>query len=1727
MEEPQSVQNPVQQIAMAEAKISGTRINKIVMQGFKSFAKHTEIIFGGNFNCILGPNGAGKCVDGETLIYLENGSTVRIRDLVNEKLRNNAQIMDDGFVAFDNSAKVLSLDTKSLKIVSKKVQAFVKRKSPDKLLRIRTKSGRDITATHYHPLFVLDNGEIKAVKSEELAEGTRIAVPRQMNITPKSKSFFELVDIIVPSDSIYVPWDIKYLRILKSIKKQNSWKALADILGIPKNAVKGLLDGQSINFSYLARILKSSDFSNEKIAELIPRIKSKTSGNTCRMPWQNSPSFARILGYITAEGRLTNSNQIWFTNGDEEIVRDYVSSMKEVFGIESSINEYKANCWDVLTYSNAIISILGKFGLTRSTTKDKHLTNLFLSNSSNEELGHFLNGLYSGDGYVSDHSIELTTKSEKLASAVQLILTRLGITFVSKDVIKIATNTGFSGKYKNIVVYGVDNFRIFQRNVRLAHKAKQGRIEKMLDLKSNPNIDLIEANGLVKEVAKDLKLNIKSLKKKFPRLDSYCYNQCIPSKNGLDVLIKDLFIPNGNTISLQKLSLITYSDILWDEIVAIEKVEPKEEWVYDLCIERHHNFIANNVIVHNSNVLDALCFVLGKTSARELRAEKSANLIYNGGKAKKAAKQGEVSIYFDNKTKVFPTEDEEIKVSRIVRENGQSIYKINDRAMTRQQITNLLSLAKIDPDGYSIILQGDIIRFVEMPPEERRILIEDIAGISIYEEKKHKAMLELEKVEQHLRETDLILTERNTYLKELKKDRDQAMKYKDMNDRIRTNKASYLKIQIDRKESERKEVQERISEGNSKLEELNLKISKIKLENEEKKKEIESISREIEEKGEFEQVKLNKEVESLKIEMTKNNSRIESCKNELGKVRQRRSDLTASIEELDKKISQLKNEKGDYEGRINSKNKDKYVINGKISKFKEKNNLDNVANIEKKVEEIDKKAEELQKEITNLRESQHNLIREKDRIDHDISSLQDKIKKVIDIEKEQQQQLNELKNKRNLFREITLELNKCLDEDSAMSVRLADARRKINVVNDDLAKLRAKEITINEFARGDLAIKKIIELKSKRAGIFGTVAELGNVSSKYAVALEVAAGPRIKSIVVESDKLAAELINYLKENRLGSATFLPLNKISGKDAGEDAKKLIGSKGVQDLAISLVSYEPKFKKIFSYVFSDTLIVDDIHVATRLGVGKAKYVTLDGDVAETSGAMHGGFREKKREAYGFKEREVAELVQKNEKALAEFTGIIDVLEKKRAENEARITDLREKKAVSEGEIIRSETSMHLETGDTDASRDQEKNFLKKEKEIEQEIGKINNKISDSNRELTNLKIEKQKLRNDISQLNDPTLLAELNTFEQKSKELTEEMIRLNSEIKNIDAQIINIFIPDKEKTEKILRQLDKDEEQFDNELKALQGSISQKENSLNEKEVLAKEFYTKFKGLFSKQGKINDEKQKNDAIIDKLTDESRQVEIKINFNSLKNAEVVANLAALDQEFQQYEGVKLDTEKEEQELKNEISKFEKMREEIGSVNMRALEVYDEAERQYHEFLDKKDKLSKEKEDVVFMMNEIEGRKKELFMKTFDVVNDHFQNFFTSLTTKGAEAGLVLDNVEDPFQGGVRINVKITGSKFLDIRSLSGGEKTMTALAFIFAIQEHEPASFYVLDEVDAALDKHNSEKLAKLIRKYSDRAQYIMISHNDNVISTADTLYGVSMNQDGISQVLSLKI
>ena len=575
----------------------------------------------------------------------------------------------------------------------------------------------------------------------------------------------------------------------------------------------------------------------------------------------------------------------------------------------------------------------------------------------------------------------------------------------------------------------------------------------------------------------------------------------------------------------------------------------------------------------------------------------------------------------------------------------------------------------------------------------------------------------------------------------------------------------------------------------------------------------------------------------------------------------------------------------------------------------------------------------------------------------------------------------------------------------------------------------------------------------------------------------------------------------------------------------NVSKVLNYPGVQGRAVDLVKFNPKYKNVFSYVFGNTVVVENIGVARKIGVGTLRMVTLDGDLTELSGAMHGGYR-KRTSSHGFQEKELVTKIEEYEAQEADLEGIVSDLETKKRDNEERITKLRHEKAELEADIIKIEKSLHLEDSDLDISKNMKKDLKEQIEKVSKELNELQLKISKSNSELAQIKMQKQQLRDKINALKNPRLIAELNTYEQKKTELREEIIRIKSDMKNIEAQIETIMKPEITNTKKILKQHEKEVDTFTEEIKQLKALIKVEEKDLKEKEGMQKEFYSKYKALFKKRDSINEDLNKTEQKQYKKDESRRNIELSLNKISLDNAKITAELEGLLEEFKEYENVPIFKDKDEEKIKREIWEFERMVNNMGAVNMRALEIYDAVEKEYTSVLDKKELLVKERHDVLLMMNEIETKKKDLFMNTFEGINDNFKKKFVTLSTKG-EATLELEDPETVFEGGLNIKVRLTGKKFMDIRSLSGGEKTMTALAFLFAVQDHEPAPFYVLDEVDAALDKRNAETLASLIRQYIDKAQYIVISHNDGVISEADNLYGVSMNEHGMSKVVSLRV
>ncbi|MFW5865527.1 MAG: chromosome segregation protein SMC [Nanoarchaeota archaeon] len=1127
-----------------------------------------------------------------------------------------------------------------------------------------------------------------------------------------------------------------------------------------------------------------------------------------------------------------------------------------------------------------------------------------------------------------------------------------------------------------------------------------------------------------------------------------------------------------------------------------------------------------------SNVLDALCFVLGKAGAKGLRVEKSGNLIYNGGKTKKPAKEGSVSIWFDNKDRIFSSVDtDEVKITRIIRSSGQGIYKINDETSTRTKIVDLLSMAHINPDGYNIILQGDIARLIEMSPNERRQIIEEIAGIDIYEDKKTKAMRELERVEGKLNEADIILSERESYLKELKSDRDKALKYKELEEKRKRNKKTLLTQDISKKETELKIIREKIQKNDADAEKINKTIEALRQEIAENKEEIEGINKEIEEKGETDQVRIHKEVEQLKVDLAVNKQRLQTVDGEIEKLVDRTAELDQSKKELDDKTKNLQVRKEELEKRIKLREENKQQVEEKIAKFRQKHDLDEESTADKRIDEIDTELESLQNEMNGLREEQQDILREKDKVEMQLQTIDDKLEKLQSIKEEHQKELEKLKEKKSQFKSATKDLSKALSDSSEYASQLSNARNKLVTRQEELAKLQAQQSSILEHLGGGSALKAVLDKRSSEPRILGTVAELGSVPEGFGMALEIAAGNKIKSIVTEDDKVAAENIRYLKENQLGVATFLPLNKIRAPQVREDLKNLKKA-GVKGLAVDLMKYDPKYKTVFEYVFGNTLIVEDVQTARRIGIGSVRMVTMSGDIIEASGAMQGGFRKQKTKGGLFGQEEVAKNIESKNKGIEDLKGVVSTLEQKSSDNEALISRLRNLKGELEGEIVKIEKSLHLDSDDAGLDQNRKKELQDNDMELDDRIDKLQETITEKNKSFAKLKTERQQLRDKLSDLRNPSKIAELRTLDEKKLELQSEIVQLQGNLKNSKTEIETIIGREGEKIEQILKQHSREKEQFETERNSLEKKITLQEKELKQKEQQQAEFHEQFKEYFKRRSELNDKVSKAENKIAYHNSDVRIIENKNNTYKLDQARIKAELSGLQEEAKNYEDVEPFEGKNKETIQRELRDFERMKEDLGAVNMRALEIYDEVETEYYELQQKKETLRKERNDVLIMINEIDSKKKILFLKTFEALEDNFKRIFSSLLVKG-QAGLVLENMIDPFAGGVEIKVRLSGTKFLDIRSLSGGEKTMTALSFLFAVQEYDPASFYILDEVDAALDKSNSQKLAELIRSYVKNAQYVVISHNNEVIREADNLYGVSMNEHGMSKVTTLQL
>lgn len=1077
-----------------------------------------------------------------------------------------------------------------------------------------------------------------------------------------------------------------------------------------------------------------------------------------------------------------------------------------------------------------------------------------------------------------------------------------------------------------------------------------------------------------------------------------------------------------------------------------------------------------------SNIVDSICFVLGKS--RGLRASTLPELVYNGGIGGKESDYAKVSMYLSNDV------SKQIKISRELSGDGKSAYRLNNKRSSRQEIMDI-----VGDNEYNIILQDDVTKIIDMKPKERRQIIDDLCGIAEYDKKKEKAVHELEKVEAGISEMHIILGEKHGYLEELGRERDEAIRYQNLQNEFKKYRASIFHIEIqdhERKLDRLSKTIEELIEGKRMNSD---RIKGLKTEITHKNNELRDVNSGI-----------------IKLEGDKGSTRLVELRGEITRNRDKLENLGNNLQNLESMISEKNRKKQTLTKEGKKLGQGLKEIPERLDPLTEKINAESEKAGSPK---IDKDLDKLKTEVFELRS----------RIDANVDILKRDNSEIKDLLDEESSLKNEVKGllteEKKIARGIDDHLikNKSgFDEYEGLKTDLSRLDQRYDAVRKELKETQIRsagkksELKTLERTSGGLSnsIVAVMNLKQVIPGIYGTVSQLGSISNPdYDIALQIAAGGRMQDIAVDNEDTAAKCIEYLRKKRVGRATFLPLNKINVKVSGKLPKGAIG------FARKFITTPHKFEKVFTYVYGDTLLVEDINKAKRIGIGNWRMVTLDGDLLSRTGAMTGGHVKES----GIKFSSTDDLqkeIKPLENKIVELDGERQELELKRKNIEEKILELED--FVSDGRTHMEKIRLEKEVLCV-----KRKGFQERVNELDTRINNLKKKVSDTN---TLLKKTKQEL-----------LLKEMKLgklLKKRPREDTSVLEKLRADKYQLEIELNRL----KEKRTLIIDQTG----EITGELQGLMKEHAGVKEGIKTTEecILGLE---KNLGMLEKENtklvdnikKLIDQRSVMEKAITEISNENGRLEFgleglneRIGKREVDKARIETRLGDLREESKVYSGEELIMDKKRRELEELALNIEDQLQEFGSVNMRAVESYDILEKEFKDITEKLETLKSERQSIFNLMEVVEQRKRETFMKTFDVVKKNFERIFGDIS--GGKGTLILDNPREVSDSGLLITASPKGKKIVCLDAMSGGEKVLTSSAFLLAIQQYKPSYFYVVDELDAALDKENSVKLAKMLR--GSDAQFMMVTHNDNMIKHAQSVIGVSMNS-GVSGVVGVKL
>lgn len=1142
-----------------------------------------------------------------------------------------------------------------------------------------------------------------------------------------------------------------------------------------------------------------------------------------------------------------------------------------------------------------------------------------------------------------------------------------------------------------------------------------------------------------------------------------------------------------------------------------------------------------------SNVADAVRWVLGEQSAKQLRGAKMEDVIFAGTQNRKPVGFAYVAITLDNSDHALPVEYDEVTVSRRVYRSGESEYKINGHSCRLRDVTEMFYDTGIGKEGYSIIGQGQIDKILSGKPDERRELFDEAAGIVKFKRRKSAAIKKLENERSNLVRVNDILSELEKQVGPLKQQSEKAKEYLNYKTDLKKYDVNAFLLETDRIRKETAELNGRLKIVDDDLEDSKSEYDNTKSEYETAENQLNDINAQIDENSqtvsalELENQKLQGEINVFTEQIKTFNANKQLHSERLLDIEKDKQNKNNSVKELREQYNDLNTELSEYNDKLAAINDTAKALNAEIEGIS--GQIDNRQNsiYDNLTEQSTIKAEN-QKFVTMLEQLE---IKKSELTSHIIKGKSD--------ESAQKQVIKsltaELDNAVGKLEDINNSIEESNTSVTQLKAEIAEKNSELDKLTQNYHREKSRlESLINITERYDgygNSIKKIMELKDSNPGILGVIADIVKVEKQYETAIETALGGTIQNIVTDKESTAKELIGYLKQNKLGRATFLPLNAIHARNTLEN-EACINEKGVIGVASNLVRVSFEYEGLAKYLLGRILVVDNIDNALLIAK-KYKYtlriVTLEGEQLNPGGSMTGGAFRNSSNLLG-RRREIEELKQSvsntnkqitQEKAavadlrnqVAKYREALDSYNKLLRETHIRknTIDVNLKQAdlklseiiASYGDDIKEQASIDSEILKISESRNQ----------VSGNLNLLDNQNEAARKEIENLgkTLETKKSEEAAVALKIENLKISHSSIEQKASFINENIDRLCKELDNLEEEKTSIQEKIGE-TKELVSAKQADIELVKNSIEESERKITAIGEKLEDLRAAKEKVNASHKEFFKKREELNEK-----IILlekDSMRLHNQYDRLEESYDSL-----------VDYMWNEYEltysyalELKSDELNNINDIRKQINILKAAIKKLGDVNVNAIEEYKSVSERYEFMKTQHDDMIEAEESLMKVIEELDEGMRAQFTAKFEEIKVEFDKVFKELFG-GGRGTIELVEGEDILEAGILIISQPPGKKLQNMMQLSGGEKALTAIALLFAIQNLKPSPFCLLDEIEAALDDSNVGRYANYLHKLTKHTQFIVITHRRGTMSAADRLYGITMQEKGVSTLVSVDL